>query len=118
MSKLHKLTYWFAAIHFTVCAIVGAVVSGIEILCGMPSGGYQPIALVIGVMDKIILLLEAPVALILWLLYHPTARFQPPLFCVIDIVGSTPFSVVVGLCFFWSVIFGCLVSYGIRKFKK
>ena len=118
MSKLHKLAFGFAAIHFTVCAIVGAVVSGIEIMCGMPSGGYQPIALVFGAMDKIILLLEAPVALILWLLYHPTARFQPPSFYVIDIVDSTPFPVVVVLCFLWSVIFGYLVSYGIRQFKK
>ena len=59
-------------------------------------------------LDKMLQLLEAPVVMVLRLLYHPTARFDPPGFFTIDLVDSSNFFVVVGLCALWSVGFGYL----------
>ena len=118
VSNPHKFASWFAMLHFMFCIIIGAAVAGFEILAGMPSGGFAPIALIVDAVDKTILLLEAPVALVLWVLYHPTARFQPPSFFVIDFVDKSQLLVVVTLCLIWSILLGYLVSFGIRKFNK
>jgi len=118
MAKANTFAFGFAAIHLVFCGVVGALVVGIEVLWSMPSGGYQPIALIFGALDKLILLLEAPVAVVLWLLYHPTARFQPPSLSLIDFVDSAPFLAVASLCVLWSIILGYLVAYGLRCFRK
>lgn len=69
-------------------------------------------------MDKLLLLLEAPVFLLLWLIYHPPAVFQPPNLFAFDFMQVAPYPTVLGLCALWSVCFGYMAAAVILKIRK
>jgi len=69
------------------------------------------------VLDRLLLLLEAPVVIVLRLLYHPTARFDPSRLFAVDILDFSHSLVVGGLWIVWSVGFGYIAAYAIRRLK-
>lgn len=99
-----------------VCSTLGGLVLYASFGFGMWDTFSEPPGW-LAAMDRLLLLLEAPVALVLRLLYHPTARFDTSRLFAIDIVGGSRFIVVVGLCVLWSIGFGYIVSYAIQRFK-
>jgi len=115
--KQHLLVLLIALSHFIICGVLGVVVALISIGFAM-SDAYQPPGLLLMALDHILLLLEAPVIVVLRMIYHPAARFEPPNYYVIDFLNGSNFRMVLTLCRLWSVCFGYFVLYANLWFKQ
>ena len=112
----HTSALNIATCYFMLCGVLAGVVLFLSMGYGL-SDAYHVPAWWFVILDRMLQLLEVPVVVVLRLLYHPTARFDPPVFFTIDLVDSANFLAVVGLCALWSVGFGYLVAYGVRRMK-
>jgi hypothetical protein len=106
-----------AGVHFIVCGVLAAIVFPASFGYALyDNDGIPPWWLVIT--DHALLLLEAPAALVLYWIYHPTARFEPPHYFVADFVSGSNIPLILGLCALWSLAFGCLAvsaKHSIRR---
>ena len=112
----HTSALNIASCHFMLCGVLGGAVLFLSMGYGL-SDAYHVPAWWFVALDRMLQLLEAPVVVILRLVYHPTARFDPPGFFFIDLGDSANFFAVVGLCALWSVGFGYLAAYVVRRIK-
>jgi hypothetical protein len=116
-DKFRKgLALGITLVHFLICGILGVVVMMVSFGYSLSDAYNKPVWWFV-VMDRLLLLLEAPVTLAVWLLYHPSARFEPPSLFTVDYVQSSTFLVVVGLCVLWSFGIGCCVAFAARWIK-
>jgi hypothetical protein len=114
MRTLHSPALAFGLGHFIACAFLGGFVLLISVGYGL-SDAYHPPAGWVVAMDQAFVALEAPVAVALRLLYHPTARFEPPRLFALDYAMSSNVLVALALCLLWSVAFGYLAAIGMRR---
>lgn len=98
-----------ALIHFAVCGILAAIV--IPGSFGYAMYAYQSPAGWFVIADHALLLMEAPVAVVLYWIYHPAASFEPPHYFVADFLNGPNFMLILGLCALWSLAFGCLALF-------
>lgn len=106
-----------AAIHSVTCGILGAIVICASI--GYTMSEYQGAALWLVVADHVLLFLEAPVAIVLYWIYHPSPRFEPSHYFVADFLSNgSSYPLVFALCALWSIAFGCLIVYVKHCFKR
>jgi hypothetical protein len=116
MRTSHRLQLFLGVCHLLVCGVLGSLdmlISFGESLSdtyNAPDGWFVNL-------DETLLILQAPVAAILRLVYHPTARFAPPGLFVIDYAMSSNVLVSLPLCALWSIAFGYLGATGIRRFR-
>jgi hypothetical protein len=117
MRKLHTTAFALGFGHFTVCGISTGLVLLISFGYGLSDAYHEPVWWFV-LIDKTLVFLEAPVALVLRALYHPTARFEPPRLFVVDYAMASQVLVALALCVMWSAAFGYLSAYGFGRFKR
>lgn len=117
MTKIHPIAIILALLHFILCSILGWWVWVISAIYGLSDTFRAPPWWFV-VMDRLLMVLEAPVVLFLWLLHHPAPSFRPPRLFITDFEYVAPFSTVVGLCVLWSICFGYIAAWVILWFRK
>ena len=117
MRNLRQLAFDMTMNHLVISGILGLVVLYVSFERGIGGAAHERIWW-FALMDDMFLILEAPVVLILWLVYHPQAGFDPPHHYAIDFVFGSRFIVAAGLCIIWSIVFGCGVSYVVFRVKR
>ena len=105
-----------ALCHFMLCGVLAGAVLFLSMGYGLSDAYHVPTWWFVA-LDRMLQLFEAPVVVVLRFLFRPTARFNPPGFFTIDLVDSVNFFVVIGLCALWSVGFGYLAAYAVRRLK-
>ena len=116
MSKLHSVAFTIALGHFLLSAFLCFIVLFLTFGYGLSDQAVTPVWWFV-VMNKVLLVSEAPVVLILWLLYHPAAHFHPPSLFAVDFAGCANVYAITGLCLLWSLAFGYLVAYALHRFR-
>jgi hypothetical protein len=107
-----------ALIHLVVCGILAVIVIPVSLGYAL-FDSYQSPAWSMVAADHVLLFLEAPVAIMLYWIYHPTPRFEPPHYFVVDLLSSGPsFPVILALCALWSVAFGYLFACAIHWIRQ
>ena len=81
------------------------------------SDGYHDAAGWLVAIDRLVLSLEAPVALVLKLLHLPDAHFSSERLFLIDYVNGSNGLLVFALCALWSVIVGYACAFLLSKYK-
>jgi len=100
-----------------LCAGLALIVLFLSIAYGLSDSYHSPLWWFV-LLDKTLLLFEAPVAVTLRLIYHPSARFDPPGFFAIDLVDGSNAFVTVGLCAMWSLAFAFVMVRAMRWCKS
>ena len=116
MFKQHTVPITIASCHFVFCGFLSFFVLFLSFGYGLSDQAITPGWWFV-VMNKVLLVSEAPVVVVLWLMYHPVARFEHPRLFAIDFVDGSNVYVVIGLCLLWSIGFGYLIAYAIRRLK-
>ncbi|MFZ1072906.1 MAG: hypothetical protein WAO21_05665 [Verrucomicrobiia bacterium] len=116
MTKQHNMALTIASCHFVFCVFLSFIALFLSFGYGLSDQAVTP-AWWFVVMNKVLLFFEAPVVAILRLLYHPIAHFEPPSLFAIDFAKCSNIYVVVVLCLLWSIGFGYLIAYAIRRLK-
>ncbi|HTV43230.1 MAG TPA: hypothetical protein VMF08_21885 [Candidatus Sulfotelmatobacter sp.] len=99
-----------AGAHFAACGILAAIVLPASFGYALYDT-YQSPAWWLVAADHALLFLEAPVVLVLYWLYHPAARFEPPHYFAADFLSNgSNVLMVFGSCILWSLALGCLVA--------
>lgn len=110
ISQKYIASLVVATVHFLVCMILGVIVFFASL--GYSIDSYESPAGWLVIIDHALLFLEAPVAVMLYWIYHPAPRFEPPHYFVADFLSTgSNFALVLGLCALWSLAFGCLVVF-------
>lgn len=105
MVKIHLSAISVSVLHFIFCSILFVVVMVVSAGYSLSDSYREPIWWFVA-MDRLLMVLDAPVIWFLWRFHHPIAWFRPPRLFITDFTNVAPFSTVVGLCAAWSIVLG------------
>lgn len=116
MSLSHPYALALSACHAVIACLLGAFDMFISFGYALSDAYHDPDGWLVGI-DRLVLILEAPVALVLKLLCHPAARLAPPRLFLADYLTGSNGLLVFALCALWSVTFGYACAFMAPRFK-
>jgi hypothetical protein len=116
MSLSHPCALVWSACHAVIACLLGAFDMFISFGYSLSDAYHDPDGWLV-VIDRLVLILEAPVALVLKLLYNPAPRFAPPRLFLVDYLTGSNGLLVFALCVLWSVTFGYACAFLAPRFK-